>query len=94
MRVNLCFGGGGDDSLGRVAKQIPAEDMSDVELKDRFESLSREKEEKERQLSRAPPKGSNLAHVRRQKEELDNEIVKIGSLLSKVKLEMKRRGIY
>jgi hypothetical protein len=92
MRVNLCFGA--DDSLARVAKQIPVEDMSDGELKDRFESLSKEKEDKERQLNRAPPKGSNLAHVRRQKEELDNEVVKLGSLLSKVKLEMKRRGIY
>jgi predicted RNase H-like nuclease (RuvC/YqgF family) len=92
MRVNLCFGS--DDSLARMARQIPVEDMSDMELKDRFESLSKEKEDKERQLNRAPPKGSNLAHVRRQKEELDNEIVKLGSLLSKVKLEMKRRGIY
>jgi chromosome segregation ATPase len=92
MRVNVCFGG--DDSPARMAKHIPVEDMSDAELKDRFESLSREKEDKERQLNRAPPKGSNLAHVRRQKEELDNEVVKLGSLLSKVKLEMKRRGIY
>jgi hypothetical protein len=57
-----------------MAKQILIEDMSGGELKDRFESLSKEKEDKERQLNQAPPKGSNLARVRRQKEELDNEV--------------------
>jgi hypothetical protein len=48
------------------------------------------KDEKEKVLGWAPPKGSNLVRVRRQKAELKDEVVKLEALLSKVRLEIKR----
>jgi hypothetical protein len=90
------------NSLGFEAEQpeldawrdVPVADLTDGELRLRFDGLSQERQEKERKLNRAPPKGANLAHVRRQKEELDEDVVRLGSLIAKVRLEMKRRRIF
>ena len=93
MRDNLRFG---DDSPEppRAVYDIPVSEMPDQELRSRLQALVAEREEKERQLSRAPPKGANLSHVRIQKEELDNEIVELGKRIAKLRLEMKQRGIF
>lgn len=94
MKDNLRFG---DETLPHQQKpfyDVLVEEMSDQEMRDRLRELSTEREEKERLLNRVPPKGSNMSHVRRQKEELDDEIVEIGKKIGKLKLEMKKRGIY
>ena len=93
MRDNLRFG---DDSPEppRAVYDIPVSEMPDQELRSRLQALVAEREEKERQLSRAPPKGANISHVRIQKEELDNEIVELGKRIAKLRLEMKQRGIF
>jgi DNA repair exonuclease SbcCD ATPase subunit len=92
MKDNLHFGDENSDGKGIV--NIPVNQMNDGELRTRLQALTKEKEEKERMLNRAPPKGVNSAHVRRQKEQLDEEVVALDKILSKIRLEMKRRQIY
>jgi chromosome segregation ATPase len=92
MKDNVHFGD--SYSEARPTTNIPVTQMNDSELRLRLQTLTKEKEEKERFLNRAPPKGANLAHVRRQKAELDDQVVELDALLSKVRLEMKRRQIY
>jgi hypothetical protein len=92
MKDNLCFG---DDSFhSRPNADIPVTKLTDIQLREELQFLTEEKAEKERLLNRAPPKGANRAHVRTQKAELEDEITGLSSCLSKVRLEMKRRGIY
>jgi chromosome segregation ATPase len=92
MRDNLRFGA--DENPSRAEIDFPVEEMSDRELKSRLANLTRERDEKERKLSKAAPKGSNVSHVRRQKEELDAEIIELGKQISKLRLELKRREVY
>jgi hypothetical protein len=89
MKDNVYFG---DD--GKAASEMTVGQMSDAELRARLQALTKEKEEKEWLLSRAPPKGANSAHVRRQKEQLDEDVAALDRVLSKIRLEMKRRQIY
>jgi chromosome segregation ATPase len=92
MRDSLRFGV--EDNPPRVEFDAPVTEMGERELKSRLAALTQEKEEKERKLNKAAPKGANLAHVRRQKEELDEEIIALNRQISKLRLELKRRDIY
>jgi hypothetical protein len=87
MRDN--FGFDAEPPEVETRRDVPLDEMTDGELRLRFDGLSQERQEKERKLNRAPPKGANLAHVRRQREELDEDVLRLGSLLAKVRLEMK-----
>jgi uncharacterized membrane protein len=92
MKDNLRFGH--DSFHSRPNADIPVAKLTDVQLREQVQFLTEEKAEKERLLNRAPPKGANRAHVRAQKAELDDEITALSACFSKVRLEMKRRGLY
>jgi hypothetical protein len=77
----------------RPVEEIPIAELSDDELRSRLEVLTREKAEKERLLNHAAPRGAKLSQIRMQKQELEEEAIRLGSLISKVKLEMRRRQI-
>jgi hypothetical protein len=91
MRDNVKFG---DDHPPRIRLDIQVEDLSDTEIRSRLMQLTLEKEEKERKICKAAPRGANMVHVNRQKEEMEEEIAELSRQISKYRFEMKRRDIY
>jgi hypothetical protein len=92
MKDNLVFGD--DRPLNRAVHDFTVVQMSDAELKLKFQTLTREKDEKERILNRVPPKEAKMARVRIEKDQLDDEVNTLGLQISKVQRELGRRGIY
>jgi hypothetical protein len=77
----------------RGEEEIPLSELNEDQLRNRLDVLSREKAERERLLNHAAPRGAKLAQVRIRKQELEEEAIKLGALVSKVRLEMRRRQI-
>jgi chromosome segregation ATPase len=92
MKDNLVFGDA--QPSFRAARGLLTDQMSDTELRDKYQALTREKDEKERSLNRAAPKGAKIARVRVEKEELEQEVMQLSAQISKIKSEMNKRGIF
>lgn len=92
MRDNLFFGRNSPVKKDRYAGIVP--ELRDEELRQDYETFKREKDEKERLLSKAPEKGVSISHARRMKEEYEADIEDLDRKLSIVKREMKQRGLY
>ncbi|OHS93936.1 hypothetical protein TRFO_39889 [Tritrichomonas foetus] len=91
MKDNLNINFGDNE---QKACDINVKVMNNVELRQQYESYLKKKESKEWLLSRAPPKGANKSHVRQEKEKLSDECDELARIVSKLKLELKLRGIY
>lgn len=89
MRDNLFF-----EETPKKADEINAKSLTDDELREKYKTYTQLKESKNWILSRAPPKGSNFCHVRQEKEKLADECDELARICSKIKLEMKLRGIF
>ena len=63
--------------------------MSAQEMKEMLTKLQKERDEAERILNKAPPKGKLLAHVNREKEEKEKELENIVKQISKIKYRLK-----
>jgi phage gp46-like protein len=85
---------GDDPPVNQTIRDFHVDEMCDVELNTRLQSLTREKEAKERIFNRAAPKGSKMAHVRVQKDQLEDEINCLAGQISKLKLELVKRRAY
>jgi hypothetical protein len=72
-------------------EELPLSELSEGELRSRLEKLSKEKAEDERKLNLAAPPGAKLTQIRMQKQELEDEVVRLGGLISRIRLEMRRR---
>ncbi|KAK8881905.1 hypothetical protein M9Y10_044543 [Tritrichomonas musculus] len=92
MKDNLFFGD--DQPEKKDNYDIIVQELRDDEIQHDFESFTREKEEKERILSKAPEKGISLSKSRRMKEQLENEIDALSRKIGILKREMKQRGLY
>lgn len=92
MKDNLFFGD--DQPEKKDNYDLIVQELRDDEIQHDFESFTREKEEKERILSKAPEKGISISKSRRMKEQLDNEIDDLSRKISILKREMKQRGLY
>jgi hypothetical protein len=79
--------------FGREASvEVPddVESMSVPEMKDLLEILRAQKDEVERQLNKAPQKGRLMAHVRREKEEMEAELDGLSKRIAKVRFTLRR----
>lgn len=92
MKDNLFFGD--DQPEKKDNYDIIVQELRDDEIQHDFESFTREKEEKERILSKAPEKGISLSKSRRMKEQLEDEIDALSRKIGILKREMKQRGLY
>jgi CHASE3 domain sensor protein len=82
---NIHFG---QDSVTEIPDDI--ESMSVPEMKDLLEILRTQKEDVERQLNRAPPKGRLMAHVRREKEEMEEELDGLSKRIAKIRFALRK----
>jgi hypothetical protein len=92
MKDNLVFGD--DQPAFRPARGPSPDSLSNGELQLRYKELVLDKEMKEKQLNRAPPKGAKFARVRLEKEQLEQEVMELAAQISKLKFEMNKRGIF
>ena len=92
MKVNIPFGNNNEEPS--KASDIDAKSMDNKLLREQYELYLKKKEGKEWLLSRAPPKGMNKSHVRQEKEKLADECDELSRIVSKLKLELKMRGIF
>ena len=92
MKDNLFFG---DDQPERKDNyDIVARSMRDDDLQSEYKDLVREREEKERRLSRAPEQGVSSNRARLMKAQLEDEIEDLIRKINITKREMKQRGLY
>ena len=89
MRDNLRFG-----EFQPPLLNFNVEAMSDEEIRSLFNEYTKTKEEIEWKLNRVPAKGSNMSHVRAERERMEAEVDDYHRKISKLKYEMKKRNIY
>lgn len=70
-------------------EELDLQSMSASEMKDKLLSLQKERDEIERILNKAPPKGKLLAHVNREKEEKERQLDALIKQISKIKYRLK-----
>jgi hypothetical protein len=75
----------------RGLEDVPLNELSEGDLRSRLEELVRGKAENERKLNLAAPPGMKLTQIRQQKQELEDEVVRLAGIISKIRLEMRRR---
>jgi hypothetical protein len=88
MLDHVCFD---EAACSATLSQIP--EMTDQQLRETLQGTIRNKEEKERRANKVPPKGTNVAFARREREQLEDEVAELAKVVSKIKQEMKKRGI-
>jgi archaellum component FlaC len=64
--------------------------MTVPEMKDLLDILRAQKDEVERQLNRAPQKGRSMAHVRREKEEMEEELEGLSKRIAKIRFALRK----
>ena len=69
--------------------ELDLQTMSTNEMKEKLLSLQKERDEIERILNKAPPKGRLLAHVNREKEEKERQLDALIKQISKIKYRLK-----
>lgn len=73
----------------QVDEELDLQSMSTNEMKEKLLSLQKERDEIERILNKAPPKGRLLAHVNREKEEKERQLDALIKQISKIKYRLK-----
>lgn len=89
MKDNLFF-----EEPPKKADDLNVQNLTDDELREKYKHYTQLKDSKNWILSRAAPKGANFSHVRQEKEKLADECDELARICSKIKLEMKLRGIF
>ena len=93
MKDNLKFGDNQFQPAYNNDEQL-VQSMSDKELRDKYDELTKVKADIEWKLNRAPPKAANMSHVRAEREKMEAEADELHKKTSRLKLEMKRRHIF
>ena len=84
---NIKFG---DESENTKPIEDDVESMTVPEMKQQLEILRHEKEELERKLNKAPPKGRLMAHVRREQEENEAQLDALTKRISRIRFQLRR----
>lgn len=66
------------------------DNMTVPEMKQQLDILRQQKEEVERKLNKAPPKGRPMSHVRREQEEYEVELNAIVKRISKIRFTLRK----
>lgn len=70
------------------------EGLGNEEIRTLYDKLTREREEKERLLNKAPERAKITSYVRAEKEKLENEVDELSKKIAKVKYELKKRHAF